>query len=218
VFLNNLTGEADKQIAFDAVRWRKVIQLPGTPDIPVVVPPGYADGFDQPVGTATERASSQVWGGKWLDASPFGQLYFIGTPSEAYHTGADLNLPADADARAPVYSTASGTVTFAARMPIWGNLIIIKHDPLPGSGMVMYSRYGHVNTIGVQVGQRVARGQQIGTIGNAFGRYAYHLHFDLSPTTILEQKPEHWPGKNREALLKNYVDPRDFIATHRPRR
>jgi murein DD-endopeptidase MepM/ murein hydrolase activator NlpD len=218
VFLNDLTGEPDKALAFDAVRWRKVIQLPSTPDTPVVVPPGYADGFDAPVGTASERASSQVWAGKWVDASPFGQLYFIGTPSEAYHTGADLNLPADADARSPVYSTASGTVTFAARVPIWGNLIVIRHDPLPGSGMVMYSRYGHVEDIQVQVGQRVTRGQQIAKVGNAFGRYAYHLHFDLSPTTILEQKPEHWPGRNRDALLTNYVDPRDFIAGHRPRR
>ncbi|HYO89630.1 MAG TPA: peptidoglycan DD-metalloendopeptidase family protein [Candidatus Limnocylindrales bacterium] len=217
VFLNDLTGETDQQIAFDAVRWRKIVLLPGNPGGPIVTPPSYADGFDQPVGTATERRSSQVWAGKWLDASPFGQLYFIGTPSEAYHTGADLNLPADADAHTPVYATASGVVTFAAKMPIWGNLIVVKHDPLPNSSMLMYSRYAHVEEIIVAVGQRVARGQQMARVGNAFGRYAYHLHFDLSPTTILEQKPEHWPGKNRTELLKHYVDPRDFIASHRPR-
>lgn len=218
VFLNDLTGETDLEISFDAVRWRKVITLPGTPEVPIIIPPGYADGYDQPMGTQAERNSSQVWGGKWLDASPFGQLYFIGTPSEAYHTGADLNLPADADAHSPVVAAASGVVTFAARMPIWGNLIIIKHDPLPNSGLIMYSRYAHVENIMVQVGQRVTRGQQIAKVGNAYGRYAYHLHFDLSPTTILEQKPEHWPGRNRDELLKNYVDPRDFIAGHRPRR
>lgn len=218
VFLNDLTGEADKEISFDAVRWRKVIQLPETPDGPIITPPGYADGYDQPVGTQADRNSSQVWGGKWVDASPFGQLYFIGTPSEAYHTGADLNLPADADAHSPVTSAASGVVTFAARMPIWGNLIIVKHDPLPKSGMIMYGRYAHVENIMVQVGQRVVRGQQLAKVGNAYGRYAYHLHFDLSPTTILELKPEHWPGRDRESLLKNYVDPRDFIAGHRPKR
>ena len=218
VFLNDLTGETGKEIAFDAVRWRKVITLPSTPDGPIVVPPGYADGYDQPVGSQADRNSSQVWGGKWVDASPFGQLYFIGTPSEAYHTGADLNLPADADAHSPVVAAANGVVTFAARMPIWGNLIIIKHDPLPNSGLIMYGRYAHVENINVQVGQRVTRGQQIAKVGNAYGRYAYHLHFDLSPTTILEQKPEHWPGRSRDELLKHYVDPRDFIAGHRPRR
>lgn len=218
VFLNDLTGEADKEIAFDAVRWRKVITLPNTPDGPIVIPPGYADGYDQPVGSQADRNSSQVWGGKWVDASPFGQLYFIGTPSEAYHTGADLNLPADADAHSPVVAAANGVVTFAARMPIWGNLIIIRHDPLPNSGLIMYGRYAHVENISVQVGQRVTRGQQIAKVGNAYGRYAYHLHFDLSPTTILEQKPEHWPGRSRDELLKHYVDPRDFIAGHRPRR
>lgn len=219
VFLNDLTGEGDRTVTFDAVRWRRVIQLPGTPQPPPIeVPAGYADGYDQPMGPATERASAQVWAGKWLDASPFGQLYFIGTPSEAYHTGADLNLPSDADAHSPVYAAASGVVTFAARLPIWGNMVIIKHDPLATTGLVMWSRSAHVESIMVQVGDRVKRGQQIAKVGNAYGRYAYHLHFDLSPTTILEQKPEHWPGRNRAELLKHYVDPRDFIAGHRPRR
>jgi murein DD-endopeptidase MepM/ murein hydrolase activator NlpD len=215
VFLNDLTGETDQEIAFDAVRWRQIVLVPGPGPGPIV-PPGYADGFDQPVGTAEERRSAKVWAGKWVDASPFGQLYFIGTPSEAYHTGADLNLPADGDAHTPVYATASGVVTFAGRMPIWGNLIIIRHDPLPNGNLVMYSRYAHVEDMIVEVGQRVKRGQQLAKVGNAFGRYAYHLHFDLSPTTILEQKPEHWPGRNRAELLKHYVDPREFILDHRP--
>jgi murein DD-endopeptidase MepM/ murein hydrolase activator NlpD len=214
VFLNDLTGETDKEIAFDAIRWRKVIQVSGdgTP-----TPPGYADGYDSPVGTSTERRSAKVWPGQWFDASPFGKLYFVGTPSEAYHTGADLNLPNDADAHTGVYSTAGGTVTFASRLPTWGNVIVIRHDPLPGSGLVMYSRYAHVEEIMASVGQHVTRGQQIAKVGNAFGRWAYHLHFDLSPTNILEMDPSHWPKKDRDALYRNYVDPREFILANRPR-
>jgi murein DD-endopeptidase MepM/ murein hydrolase activator NlpD len=73
-----------------------------------------------------------------------------------------------------------------------------------------------VDTIQVRVGQRVRRGEQIATIGNAFGQWAYHLHFDLSPTTILETQPQHWPGKNLADLLRNYVDPRLFIEQNRP--
>ncbi|MFQ3568731.1 MAG: peptidoglycan DD-metalloendopeptidase family protein [Aggregatilineales bacterium] len=212
VFLNDLTGEIDRVIAFDAMRWRRVIEG-GTPGIGP-----FADGFDSPVGTSAERRSQQVWPGKWFDASPFGRLYFIGTPSEAYHTGADLNLPQDADARAPVYASASGVVTFAARLPVWGNVIIIRHDPLITSGQVIFGRYAHVENMLVKVGDRVVRGQHISNIGNAFGRWAYHLHFDLSPTTILETNPEHWPGKNRDALFRNYIDPREFIENNRPRR
>jgi murein DD-endopeptidase MepM/ murein hydrolase activator NlpD len=214
VFLNDLTGETGKEIAFDAMRWRKVIEVPGTG---MPVEPGYADGYDPPIGTAAERRSDAVWPGQWLDASPFGRLYFVGTASEAYHTGADLNLPRDADAHTPVYSAASGVVTFAARLPTWGNVIIIKHDPLPGSGLVMYGRYAHVENVAVSVGQRVSRGTQIANVGNAYGRYAYHLHFDLSPTNILELNPPHWPKKDRDALFRNYVDPREFIASNRPR-
>ncbi len=206
VFINDLTYEISGEIAFDAMRWREI--LPGSTYV--------ADGYDSPVGTQADRASSKVWPGQWLDASPFAHLYFVGTPSEAYHTGADLNLPSDADAHTPVYASASGVVTFAARLPTWGNVIIIKHDPL-ASGKVMYSRSAHVESMVVEVGQRVQRGQQIASVGNAFGQWAYHLHFDLSPTTILETKPEHWPAMDLNNLLANYVDPREFIEKNRPR-
>jgi murein DD-endopeptidase MepM/ murein hydrolase activator NlpD len=81
----------------------------------------------------------------------------------------------------------------------------------------MYSRYAHVESMIVQVGQRVRRGEQIARVGNAFGQWAYHLHFDLSPTTILETQPEHWPGRDLNGVLGNYVDPRDFISKNRPK-
>lgn len=209
VFLNDLTGEEGLEIAFDAVRWQRVADQDSS-GIPL------ADGFDSPVGTEAERRSGQVWPGDWLDASPFGQLYFIGTPAEAYHTGADLNRPSDRDRRAPCYSPASGVVTFASALPVWGNMVIIKHDPLVVGGTVLYSRSAHLDRIDVQVGQRVTRGQQIGTIGNAFGRFAFHLHFDLSPTTILETNPEHWPGRDRDELFRHYIDPRIYIQNNRP--
>src|SRR5690606_2508759 len=178
VFLNDLTYSNNLEIAFDALGWGEVL-VDGTPEL-------VADGYDPPIGTLAERRSAKVWPGQWIDVSPFAQLYLAGTPNAAYHTGADLNLPADADRLTPVYAVASGVVTFAGRLPVWGNVIIIKHDPLKGSGKVMYSRSAHVESMNVQVGQRVQRGDQIARVGNAFGVYAYHLHFDLSPTTILE--------------------------------
>jgi len=210
VYLHDLTGEADNMLAFDAVRWRRVI----TDGSPLYV----ADGYDAPVGTVEERQSEKVWAGEWMDSSPFGKLYFVGTPNEAYHTGADLNLPRNADAHTPVYAAASGMVTFAARLPVWGNVIIIKHDPLREDGLVLYGRYAHVEDIQVRVGQRVTRGQQIARIGDAYGRWAYLLHFDLSPTTILEQNPAHWAGHDKEQVFKHYLDPREFIEKHRPPR
>jgi murein DD-endopeptidase MepM/ murein hydrolase activator NlpD len=216
IFLNDLTFETGREIAFDAIRWREI--KPGTtPPGGGEVPEGFADGYDSPVGTLAERRSSKVWPGRWVDASPFGQLYLVGTVNESYHTGADLNLPSDADRHTPTYACASGVVVFASRLPRWGNVIVIKHDPLVTNGKVLYSRYGHVEAMIVSVGQRVIRGQQVASVGNAFGQFAYHLHFDLSPTAILLQEPQHWPGRDLLAVLSNYVDPRDFIIANRPR-
>lgn len=214
-FLNDLTGETGREIAFDALRYRQL--LPQQPQPGGGTGAFVADGFESPVGTDEERRGSAVWPGLWVDASPFARLYFVGTPSESYHTGADLNLPRDADARSPVYAIASGVVSFASRLPTWGNVVIIRHDPLASSGRVVYSRYGHVENMLVKPGDRVKRGQQIAKVGNAFGRFAYHLHFDISPTRILETEPQHWPAKNLDNLLANYIDPRDFILKNRPR-
>ena len=225
VFLNDVTGESDKMIAFDAVRFRRI----------VTTPPGYApapsrprptevngvkvaDGYDSPVGSSQQRRAERVWPRGWLDATPFGKLYFIGTPSEAYHTGADLNFgrPYE-DKGMSCFACASGVVTFAARLGKWGNLVVIRHDPLYApSGQVIYSRYAHVQNMRVTVGERVARGQRICEISDAFGRYVPHLHFDLSATTVLETRPGDWPKLSYDRLVKHYIDPRDWILRHRP--
>ncbi|NDJ78365.1 MAG: hypothetical protein GYB65_19115, partial [Chloroflexi bacterium] len=137
VFLNDLTGENDKEIAFDAVRWRQIVGITPTDKY-------LADGYDSPVGTASERRGSQVWPGNWFDATGYDVLYRSGT---SYHTGADLNMNEpywDADAHSPVYASASGVVTYADRLPGWGNVIVIRHDPLITNGEVRYGRYAHV--------------------------------------------------------------------------
>lgn len=238
VFLNDVTGEADAEIAFDAVRFRRIVTTPAptTPNTNPNNPTGnvpsapsggrpsivngvrVSDGYDSPVGSLTQRRATQVWPQGWLDASPFGVLYFVGTPSEAYHTGADLNWgkPYE-DKGLPVYSVANGVVTFAASLPTWGNVIVIRHDPLYSpTGEVLYSRYGHVQNMRVKAGDRVQRGDQICEIGDAFGRFVPHLHFDLSPTTILETRPSDWPARDRARLLKHYIDPLQYIRRNRP--
>lgn len=228
VFLNDVTGETDKEIAFDAVRFRRIVTTPPG-KAPAPKPPSeprpteidgvkVADGYDSPVGASAQRGGDRLWPKGWLDATPFGKLYFIGTPSEAYHTGADLNFgrPYE-DKGMACYACASGIVTFAARLGKWGNLVVIRHDPLyEPSGQIIYSRYAHVQNMRVTVGERVARGQRICEISDAFGRYVPHLHFDLSATTMLETSPGNWPKLNYDQLVRHYIDPRDWISRHRP--
>lgn len=207
VNLTDLTGEAEKEIAFTAIRWRQVLDQK-----PIDVETG--NGFDPPIGTATERLGNAVWPGKWYDATGFATYYT--TVGGAYHTGADLNLPLDADRGTAIYAAADGVVTFSGRsLGTWGRLIIIRHDPLP-NGSVYWSRTAHITNPIVREGDRVLRGQQIANVGNADGKLAWHLHFDIAKTNVLERDPGHWPGSNLSLVLANYVDPRGFIKTHRP--
>ena len=176
-----------------------------------------ADGFDSPVGTEEERRSSQIWPGEWFNPVPFAQLYFVGTPNEAYHTGADLNLPDDADRNQPIYAVGSGTVIAAQRFPVWGNVIIIQHDPLYDcDGEVIFTRYTQVGDMLVQSGDRVERGQMITTVGNSNGGFDYKLHFDMSRSPGLAQFSTYWPRDDLAGLLENFVNPQEYIAAHRP--
>lgn len=178
----------------------------------------FCDGFDQPVGSAEDRASSEVWAGGWIDANPFLNL----TPGKSYHTGSDLNWNPpghfDSDKLAPFYACADGVVLWAQSFRVWGNIIVIKHPPLP-DGTVMYSRYAHSETIEVRTGDTVKRGQQLGLIGNAYNPdMPYHLHFDIVKTAVLEHKPTDWPGLDRARVERTYVNPREFIWKNRPKR
>lgn len=207
VNLTDLTGETGKEIAFGAVRWRQVIEQKE-------ITPAEGAGFDPPVGTAEERLSGDVWPGDWYDATGFGTFYEV--VGRAYHTGADLNLSHDLDRNTPIYAPADGVVTFSGRsIGTWGWLIVIRHDPLP-DGQVVWSRSAHVTNPIVREGDRVIRGQQIANIGNADGKLAWHLHFDIAKTSVLEGTPGHWPGENLGAVYEHYLDPRKFIEEHRP--
>jgi murein DD-endopeptidase MepM/ murein hydrolase activator NlpD len=173
------------------------------------------DGFDCPVGTDAERRGDKVPGGKWIDANPYGTYYNVTPTRAAYHTGADLNLPEDRDAHAPVFAIANGVVTYARLGGgTWGKLVVIVHT-LP-SGQLVFSRYAHLESIGVRSGQPVQRGDEIGRIGNAEGQFPYHLHFDISLTSMLGGNPEDWPGTDEARLKRDYVDPLAFIRRNRP--
>jgi hypothetical protein len=180
----------------------------GQPDLPVPI----ADGFDAPIGSPQERAGAQLWPGAWFDATPFGTRYDA-TGRPAIHTGADLNLPNDQDALAPVYAAASGIVRVAAAFPAWGNLIVVEHQ-LQDSTPV-WTRYAHLNEMIVQVNQVVQRGQMIGRVGNAFNRYAYHLHYDVARID-LGKNPADWPGDDPGRVMLDYLDPLAFTTAHRP--
>jgi hypothetical protein len=171
--------------------------------------------FQAPIGTQEERNSGKIWPGKWTDATPYLTSYAYGI-----HTGADLNLNVpggwDSDAHSPVYSIGSGIVTYAQRWPnpkYWGNIVIVNHGMVDGKPL--FSRYAHVENIRVTVGQPVEMGDQVAQVGNGFGLFMYHLHFDISATTILLSEPQNWPApasnKNRSLVMQHYIDPKQWL-------
>lgn len=260
VFLSDLTGESGAYITFDAIRWRRVVsveppeELPGATTDGTIVVDGvtYCDGFDSPVGNrrnSGDRTGSRVWPSGWRDASPYAQPYLYSSSIGRYtsvHTGADLNWGSGAydDTGQEIYSIASGVVVFANERREWGNLVVIQHDPYIKDGRRISTRYAHLQRMDVKVGDRVARGQQIGTLGGTRGRpglsWVPHLHFDVMPASTMERNVEDWPPsryKNGKSvytmtnsefqtwqnrviadILKDYYDPRLFIAENRPNR
>jgi murein DD-endopeptidase MepM/ murein hydrolase activator NlpD len=71
------------------------------------------------------------------------------------HEGVDMAGPIGT----PIYATADGVVVHAGWASGYGRLIKIQH----ANGIE--TRYGHLNAIRVEVGQRVSRGDRIGDIG-----------------------------------------------------
>jgi murein DD-endopeptidase MepM/ murein hydrolase activator NlpD len=222
VFLNDVTGEKDREIAFDAVRVRRIVPITNNntnpnPGVPV------ADGFDSPVFESLADAQGTIlWPTGWRDATGFGRKTAAAyiSNNRAYHPGVDLNLGSwDQDRGKPVYATASGVVIFQGDMRIWGNVTVIRHDPLrTADGAIYYSRYGHMQNVTVKVGDRVKRGQKIGEVGKGFGNFAAHLHFDIVRTTALERYAGDWPGMDLARIERDYVDPLEFIRNNRPKR
>ena len=75
----------------------------------------------------------------------------------------------------PLLAADSGTVIFAqvGWNGAYGNMVKIRH----ANGLV--TLYAHMDAIHVREGQRVSRGQQIGTVGNSGRSTGPHLHFEV---------------------------------------
>ena len=86
------------------------------------------------------------------------------------HKGLDISAPAGT----PIYAAETGTVV-SVNSSGWayGLHFVVDH----GNGV--QTLYSHCNTIQVEVGQQVARGQQIATVGRTGNATGNHLHFEV---------------------------------------
>jgi murein DD-endopeptidase MepM/ murein hydrolase activator NlpD len=101
-------------------------------------------------------------------ASSFGVRQDPFTGSPAMHTGVDIHGEVGETVRA----TADGTVTAAGWSGGYGRVVDIDH----GNGLS--TRYGHLSSIEVRVGQTVKTGQTIGKVGSTGRSTGPHLHYE----------------------------------------
>jgi len=85
------------------------------------------------------------------------------------HLGLDLASTAGA----PVPAANAGIVAFTGDLGIYGQTVILDH------GQGICTLYAHLSGIGVQKGQRVARGEPVGASGQTGMAGGDHLHFSV---------------------------------------
>lgn len=101
-----------------------------------------------------------------------------------FHSGLDLL----ATPGTKVLSVGAGVIAFAGKHQTYGNLIVVNHQ----AGK--QTRYAHLDQINVKVGQKVALGEILGTVGLTGIRdiEAAHLHFEIrynSPLGWVAENP-----------------------------
>lgn len=104
----------------------------------------------------------------WV-TSHFGYRIDPFTGRRALHRGLDVA----ARIGTPIIAPAEAVVTFVGPYSSYGNVVMLFH------GYGISSLYAHTDELFVKVGQKVKRGDIIGTTGNSGRSTAPHLHYEV---------------------------------------
>ena len=134
--------------------------------------------------------------------------------SNYFHLGEDWNHLSgkDSDLDAPVFAIGNGVVVYSKDLgKNWGYVVAIVHklekNHITDSEYIE-SLYAHLRFPNIKVGEAVRRSQLIGYIGNAYGSYSSHLHFEL------RENPNLPVGGGYSDTLEGFLDPSSFIKTY----
>ncbi|EPH87128.1 peptidase, M23 family [Enterococcus faecalis 06-MB-DW-09] len=101
----------------------------------------------------------------------------FGPRGDGFHRGVDFAAPLGT----PILASLSGTVIRSEYHESWGNYITIEHE----NGLT--TLYAHNNQNLVTVGQTVAQGEIIASMGSTGNSTGPHLHFEVSLSPSLAQ-------------------------------
>lgn len=77
-----------------------------------------------------------------------------------------------------IVAAYGGTVVESTYGSGWGNTVVIRHDNY--NGVTLFTRYSHMSSRSVSVGNPVSKGQQVGTIGATGNVTGEHLDFSVT--------------------------------------
>ena len=97
----------------------------------------------------------------------------------------------------PVLATSNGRITWAGAHGPYGNLVEIFHD----NGVS--TRYGHLRSANVSLGQEIARGDIIGWMGNTGRSTGPHLHYETRVNGRVIDPQNFWRTQNDLQALEN---------------
>ncbi|HWM90944.1 MAG TPA: M23 family metallopeptidase [Thermoanaerobaculia bacterium] len=144
-------------------------------------------------------------GGDFVLTSTFGRRRSPFTKEFELHAGLDLAAPQGMEIHAP----ADGVVVFAGQYPMarsigwwrYGNLVMVRN------GDRFVTLFGHCQEVRVRAGQKVRKGDVLGTVGNTGWSTSPHLHYEVrrrigdgpwAPVDPLIYILDHrWPNEER---------------------
>jgi|JI6StandDraft_1071083.scaffolds.fasta_scaffold08489_4 hypothetical protein len=107
-----------------------------------------------------------------------------------------------------VFAVSNGMITQSVQFfGGWGK--VVRQACLIKEKEIVEVLYAHCDQLFVSKGDFVVKGQPIGTIGNAEGKYLAHLHLEI------RDAPGNSLGQGYSNMTTGYFDPTLFIKRHR---
>ena len=141
----------------------------------------------------------------WVDRTyPYGSTQ---GQARAVHLGVEFVNPRDT----PVYAAKAGVVVFAGvddeilvgpQLDYYGRVVIVAHQIESLAGRQVFTLYGHLESISVEVGQNVEDLTLLGHIGSSGVALGPHLHFEVR----VDDPYDYRLTRNPELWLQHYVD------------
>ncbi len=125
--------------------------------------------------------------------------------TRATHHGSDLVV----ECGLPVQAGADGEVVVAGGdwqdvygpyQSFYGNLVVLRHEAFSGRQEI-FTLYGHLSQVNVEVGDFVSRGDVLGEVGFTGAAIGCHLHFEVrlgENNYASTRNPELWMLPNRD--------------------